>query len=69
MKFIGLEKTLLEYFKTTDQQWKYSVNQVDTLPDTGDIRSVVINGIHIQFCEVMHIKEAKSQILWRYTVG
>ncbi|TPN87144.1 hypothetical protein [Aquimarina algicola] len=65
MKRIGIEETLLEYFKVTGKDWQYSIQYIDNFPkDIIEIRSVCINNKHIHFCEEGDLNNFNSIIYW-----
>jgi hypothetical protein len=63
---MGIEQTLLEYYRTTDKNWKYAIQHLDVLPEqVYTIRSVCINTTDIQFYEKADIDTRSSIIFWR----
>ena len=65
MTSIGIEETLLEYFKVTGKDWQYSIEYRDELPnDITGIRSVCINKKHIHFFKKDDLDSLSSIIYW-----
>ncbi|WP_027395121.1 hypothetical protein [Aquimarina latercula] len=65
MTKIGIEDTLLEYYKVTGKNSLYKIEYVDKLPDdVYQIRTVNINGKSIQFYDKTDIENMSSIIFW-----
>ncbi|WP_025663301.1 hypothetical protein [Aquimarina megaterium] len=65
MTKIGIEDTLLEYYKVTGKDAIYIVKYVSKFPDDAhQTRTVSINGKSIQFYEKTDIENENSIIFW-----
>ena len=65
-----IEEILLEYFKATNKNCSYTIENVKELPNSPmPVTPVVINGRHICFWEVSDHDTAIYIIYWAFTQG